>query len=67
MSSFGKTIEITVLPNGQANVETKGFVGTECRQASQFIERTLGQQLDEVLKAEFHQTASISSSLHERN
>ncbi len=61
MSSFGKTIEITVLPNGQTNVETKGFVGTECRQASQFIEKALGEQTDEILKAEFHQSASRTS------
>lgn len=63
MSSFGKTIEITVLPNGQTNVETKGFVGAECRQASQFIEKALGQQTDEVLKAEFHSMTSAQSSL----
>lgn len=55
---MSKTIEITVLPNGQTKVETKGFVGAECRQASQFIEKALGQQADEVLKAEFHQSAS---------
>ncbi|WP_417849447.1 DUF2997 domain-containing protein [Thalassoglobus sp.] len=65
MSSFGKTIEITVLPNGQTNVETKGFVGAECRQASQFIEKALGQQTDEVLKAEFHQTASSQDQIQQ--
>ena len=52
-----KTVEITVLPNGQTKIETKGFVGSACRQASQFMERALGQQTDEVLKAEFHQSA----------
>jgi len=55
---MSKTIEITVLPNGQTKVETKGFVGSACRQASQFMERALGQQTDEVFKAEFHQSAS---------
>jgi hypothetical protein len=33
-----KTIEITVSPTGQTSVETKGFSGAECRQASEFIE-----------------------------
>ena len=53
-----KIIEIIVAPNGQSRVETKGFTGSECRQASQFIERALGLRTDEVLKAEFHQTAA---------
>ena len=39
-----KTIEITVSPKGDTKVETKGFSGTECRQASRFIEEALGQR-----------------------
>ena len=62
---MSKTIEITVLPNGQTKVETKGFVGSECRQASQFMERALGQRMDEVLKAEFHQSASTDAAIRE--
>ena len=60
-----KTIEIIVAPNGQSRVETKGFTGGECRQASQFIERALGQQTDEQLKAEFHQTANSQQQMKE--
>lgn len=62
---MSKTIEIIVSPNGQTRVETKGFVGSDCRQASQFIERALGQQTDELLKAEFHQTATSQQHLKE--
>lgn len=51
-------IEIIVAPNGKSHVETKGFVGSECRDASRFIEQALGQQTDELLKSEFHQSAS---------
>ncbi len=64
---MSKTIEITVLPNGQTKVETKGFVGAECRQASQFIEKALGQQTDEVLKAEFYAKTSDHNSVHNGN
>ena len=60
-----KTIEIIVAPNGQSRVETKGFTGGGCRQASQFIERALGQQTDEQLKAEFHQTANSQQQMKE--
>ena len=48
-------IEIIVAPNGQARVETKGFAGAECKQASEFIEQALGQRIGEQLTAEFHQ------------
>jgi len=60
-----KTIEITVLPNGQSRVETKGFVGSECRQASQFIEQALGQRTGEQLTAEFHQQAEQRNTVQE--
>jgi hypothetical protein len=50
-----KIIEVIVAPNGETKVETKGFVGTECQDASRFIEQALGQQTGEKLTAEFHQ------------
>ena len=62
---MNKTIEIVIAPNGQSRVETKGFKGSECRQASQFIEQALGQQTDELLKAEFHQTAATQQQVKE--
>jgi hypothetical protein len=52
---MSKTIEIIVAPNGQSRVETKGFTGAECRQASQFIEQALGRRTGEQLNNEFHQ------------
>jgi hypothetical protein len=62
---LSKIIEIIIALNGQSRVETKGFIGSECRQASQFIERALGQQSDELLKAEFYQTASSQQQVKE--
>ncbi|MFO1001156.1 MAG: DUF2997 domain-containing protein [Planctomycetaceae bacterium] len=58
-------MEITFLPNGQSRVETKGFIGTECREASRFLEQALGQSTQEILKPEFHQTASSSTQLQQ--
>ena len=34
-----KTIEITVDPKGGTKVETRGFSGAECREASRFVEQ----------------------------
>jgi hypothetical protein len=50
-----KLIEITVDPRGQTKVETRGFAGGECREASKFIEQALGQPSAETLTAEFYQ------------
>ena len=62
---MSKTIEIVVTPNGQSRVETKGFVGSECRDASRFIEQALGQHTDALLKPEFHQTASNQQQIQQ--
>jgi hypothetical protein len=50
-----KTIEITVSPAGATKVETKGFTGGECREASRFVEHALGARTAETLTAEFYQ------------
>jgi hypothetical protein len=55
---MSKLIEIVVSPTGQTHIQTKGFVGGECRQASRFIEQALGKQTCEELTAEFHQQVS---------
>ena len=62
-----KTIEITVSPKGETTVQTKGFAGGECRQASEFIEKALGQRTGEQLTAEFHQQAVQQQINHQGN
>ncbi len=52
---MSKVIEIIVSPKGETRVETKGFAGNECQQASEFIEQALGQRSGEQLTAEFYQ------------
>jgi hypothetical protein len=51
-----KTIDIIVSPQGETKIETKGFAGAECRDASKFLEEALGKQTSEKLTAEFRQT-----------
>jgi hypothetical protein len=57
-----KTIEIIVNTKGETSVQTKGFTGSSCRDASRFIEQALGQRTGEQLTAEFHQTASAEQT-----
>ncbi|WP_152054381.1 DUF2997 domain-containing protein [Tautonia marina] len=52
---MSKIIEITVDPKGETRVETKGFAGAECRIASGFVEKALGQKTAEQMTPEFYQ------------
>ena len=49
-----RIIEVIVTPAGDVKVETKGFPGAECRDASAFLEKALGTRQSEKLTAEFH-------------
>jgi hypothetical protein len=58
-----KTIEIMIDPKGNTRVETRGFTGGECREASRFLETALGRRAAETLTAEFHQDQSTDQTL----
>ena len=58
-----RIIEITVDAKGQSKVETRGFTGGECREASKFIEQALGQSTDENLTADFYQGQTTDQRL----
>lgn len=50
-------IEILISPQGTTRVRTLGFSGSECRQASAFLEKALGQTTHESLTPEFFQVS----------
>jgi hypothetical protein len=54
---LSKRIEITVDAKGSSKVETKGFSGAECVEASKFIEQALGKEAGRRTTAEFHSTS----------
>lgn len=62
-----KIIEVTVAPDGQTRVETKGFTGSECQKASEFIEKALGKRTGEQLTAEFHSKQQVRQSNQQTN
>jgi len=53
---IAKTIEIVVSPEGRTRLQTSGFRGSSCRDASRFLEEALGRTAAERLTAEFYQT-----------
>ncbi|MFM7592673.1 MAG: DUF2997 domain-containing protein [Isosphaeraceae bacterium] len=51
-----RVIEITVAQDGSTTVETKGFQGPSCRDASRFMEEALGRHVNQRQKHEFYIT-----------
>ena len=49
-----KTIEIIVDKQGCSRLETKGFTGTSCREASRLLEAALGTTANDTNTAEFY-------------
>ena len=50
---MNKTIEILISPEGNVKLETHGFTGSACREASRFLEDAIGTGTVERLKAEY--------------
>jgi hypothetical protein len=62
---LNKTIEIIVDPKGAIKVETRGFTGGECREASRFVEQALGTRSSETLSAEYYQGQEAGQDLRQ--
>jgi hypothetical protein len=62
-----KTIEIVVSPTGETTIQTKGFAGSSCRDASRFIEEALGKRTGEQLTPEFYVLQSTGQQTRLRN
>ena len=58
-------IEVLVSPQGETRIQTKGFAGSSCRDASLFLEQALGVQATEQLTAEFYQQAATSQRVQQ--
>ena len=61
-----KTIEITISPTGESHVETQGFTGSSCREASRLIEQALGRVTSERLTAQFYAESTTEDRERQR-
>ncbi len=59
-------IEIIVSPKGEPRVETRGFTGSSCQDASKFLEQALGKRVGEQRTAEFYQSQSVGQNQQQR-
>lgn len=61
-----KRIEIVVDAKGNSEVQTKGFAGSDCVEASRFLENALGKQISQRTTGEFYaQNTTLSQSAKE--
>ncbi len=55
-----KIIEVTIGPKGETKIETKGFSGAACQDATRALEQALGNRRTERLTTEFHRSSSAT-------
>ena len=58
-----RVIEVIVSPQGEAIVQTKGYAGRDCLQASKFLEQALGIVVQDQKTAEYYQTQTTQQHL----
>jgi len=58
-----KTIEIIVSPKGESVIQTKGFAGLSCREATKALEQALGAVQADKATAEMYQTATAGQQI----
>ena len=53
---MSRIIEVVVSPKGESTIQTKGYSGGECLQASKFLEQALGVVASEQKTGEYYQS-----------
>ena len=62
---MARIIEVIVSPQGETTVQTKGYVGGDCLQASKFLEHALGVVADDKKTAEFFNAAQVEQQVQQ--
>ena len=61
-----KTVTIDITPDGSTTVETAGYKGASCKEATSAIEKALGKTVTDTKKPEYLQTAKAKASQNAR-
>jgi hypothetical protein len=63
---MSKSIQITVSPTGGTKIETTGFTGSACQDATRALEAALGATANEQMTSEFYTEApEQTNELHQ--
>ena len=60
-----RILEVIVSPQGETTVQTKGYAGADCLQASKFLEQALGVVTNDQKTSEFYQTETTQQHLNQ--
>ena len=60
-----RIIEVVISPQGETTIQTKGFAGSDCLQASKFLEDALGVSVADRKTGEFYQLQEAEQHLHQ--
>jgi hypothetical protein len=60
-----RLIEVTISSTGETTLQTKGYVGGDCLQASRFLEQALGTPTREQKTAEYYQTLPVDQEIQQ--
>jgi hypothetical protein len=61
-----RIIELIVSPKGETTLQTKGFAGNDCLQASKFLEEALGLSLSDSKTAEYYAAAANEQHVQQK-
>ncbi|MAT14398.1 MAG: hypothetical protein CMJ46_03920 [Planctomyces sp.] len=61
-----KQIEIIISPDGSSRIESRGFAGRSCLDATRQLEEALGQRVTETKTTEFYQQTHNQTEHEER-
>jgi DUF2997 family protein len=62
---MSRIIEVIVSPKGEVAVQTKGYAGADCLQASKFMEQALGVVATERKTSEFFVTPTTEQQVQQ--
>ena len=62
---MARIIEVVVSPTGETTMQTKGYAGADCLQASRFLEQALGVTTVDRKTPEYHQTTPAQQQVQQ--
>ena len=60
-----RIIEVVVSPQGETTVQTRGYAGSDCLQASRFLEQALGFVATDRKTGEYYQAEAAEQHLQQ--
>jgi Protein of unknown function (DUF2997) len=62
---MSRVIEVIVSPQGETTIQTKGYAGSDCLQATKFLEQTLGITATDCKTGEYYQTEQVEQHVQQ--